>query len=96
MAGALLVAITMASVAFSIIKPIIYSRNLWAAVSLIAVLLFTSGHMFNHIRHVPYMANDGRGSFSYIASGYSNQYGVETQIVAIVCMFTRFYRLDHG
>ncbi|CAZ81880.1 unnamed protein product [Tuber melanosporum] len=89
-AGLLLVAITIASIAFSIIKPIIYSRNLWAAISLIAVLLFTSGHMFNHIRHVPYVVNDGRGGVSYIASGFSNQFGLETQIVAIVYAILAF------
>lgn len=62
-----------------------YSRNLWAALSLISILLFTSGHMFNHIRKVPYVANNGRGGVSYIAAGFSNQYGLETQIVAILC-----------
>ncbi|PWW77132.1 hypothetical protein C7212DRAFT_277706 [Tuber magnatum] len=90
MAGLLLVAITIVSIAFSIIKPIIYSRNLWAAISLIAVLLFTSGHMFNHIRHVPYVVNDGRGGISYVASGFSNQFGLETQIVAIVYALLAF------
>src|SRR5690554_1663106 len=35
---------------FRYIQPIIQSRNLWAAITLITIILFTSGHMFNHIR----------------------------------------------
>ena len=41
--------------------------------------------MFNHIRKVPYVAGDGRGGVSYFAGGFSNQYGLETQIVAAMC-----------
>jgi oligosaccharyltransferase complex subunit gamma len=46
-------AVTFLAVAAPYLVPIVQNRNLWAAVSLIAVLLFTSGHMFNHIRKVP-------------------------------------------
>lgn len=41
--------------------------------------------MFNHIRKVPYVAGDGRGGISYFAGGFSNQFGMETQIVAAMC-----------
>jgi oligosaccharyltransferase complex subunit gamma len=41
--------------------------------------------MFNHIRKVPYVAGDGRGGVSYFAGGFSNQFGLETQIVAAMC-----------
>ncbi|CAL3971350.1 hypothetical protein PZA11_007859 [Diplocarpon coronariae] len=68
--------------AWPYVLPIAQNRNLWAAISLIAILLFTSGHMFNHIRKVPYVAGDGKGGISYFAGGFSNQYGLETQIVA--------------
>ncbi|KAL9108551.1 MAG: hypothetical protein Q9227_006637 [Pyrenula ochraceoflavens] len=74
--------ITFSTVAWPYVKPVVRSRNLWAGISLIAVLLFTSGHMFNHIRKVPYIAGDGRGGISYFAGGFSNQYGMETQIIA--------------
>jgi oligosaccharyltransferase complex subunit gamma len=77
--------VTFATVAYPYILPIIQNRNLWAAVSLVAVLLFTSGHMFNHIRKVPYVSGDGRGGISYFAGGFSNQFGMETQIVATMC-----------
>jgi hypothetical protein len=66
--------------------PVIQNRNLWAGGSLIAVLLFTSGHMFNHIRQVPYVSGDGKGGIIYFAGGFQNQLGLETQIVAAVCM----------
>lgn len=76
---------TLFSVASPYIIPIIQDRNLWAAISLIIVLLFTSGHMYNHIRKVPYVSGDGRGGISYFAGGFSNQFGLETQIVAAMC-----------
>jgi oligosaccharyltransferase complex subunit gamma len=80
--------ITFLSVAWPYLLPIIQNRNAWAAICLIAILLFTSGHMFNHIRKVPYVAGDGRGGISYFAGGFSNQYGLETQIIAVICKLT--------
>ena len=65
--------------------PVLQSRNLWAAVTMIAILLFTSGHMFNQIRKVPYVAGDGRGGVNLFAAGFQSQYGLETQIVAAMC-----------
>jgi oligosaccharyltransferase complex subunit gamma len=86
--GATIVGLAILKLAFKTLKPAIYSRNLWAAISLVLILLFTSGHMFNHIRRVPYVANNGRGGVSYIAGGFSNQFGLETQIIAVICMFS--------
>lgn len=74
--------ISLAAVAGPYVLPILQNRNLWAAISLIAVLLFTSGHMFNHIRKVPYVSGDGKGGLAYFAGGFQNQFGLETQIVA--------------
>lgn len=82
---AVLGVITLLSVTAKHVLPIVQNRNLWAALSLIAVLLFTSGHMFNHIRKVPYVAGDGKGGISYFAGGFQNQLGLETQIVAVMC-----------
>lgn len=79
---------TLFTVSSPYILPILQNRNLWAAVSLIAILLFTSGHMFNHIRKVPYVAGDGRGGINYFAGGFSNQFGMETQIIAAICKQT--------
>ena len=47
--------------------------------------MFTSGHMFNSIRHTPFVTSNGRGGLNYIIGGFQNQLGVETQIVAILC-----------
>ncbi|GAB7352278.1 hypothetical protein MBLNU459_g2738t1 [Dothideomycetes sp. NU459] len=79
---AVLGGLTFIAVAAPYVLPILQNRNLWAAISLIAVLLFTSGHMFNHIRKVPYVSGDGKGGLSYFAGGFQNQFGLETQIVA--------------
>jgi oligosaccharyltransferase complex subunit gamma len=76
--------ITAVSVAWPYVVPLLQNRNLWAAISLIAVLLFTSGHMFNHIRKTPYVVGDGKGGMNYFAGGFSNQYGLESQIVAAI------------
>ncbi|CZT14226.1 related to OST3-oligosaccharyltransferase gamma subunit [Ramularia collo-cygni] len=76
--------LTFLYVAYPYISPLLQSRNLWAALSLIAVLLFTSGHMFNHIRKVPYAGGDGKGGLNYFAGGFQNQFGLETQIVAAI------------
>jgi oligosaccharyltransferase complex subunit gamma len=83
---AVLGGITFVTVAAPYVVPIVQNRNVWAAVSLLAVLLFTSGHMFNHIRKVPYVAGDGRGGVSYFAGGFQNQFGMETQVIAGLCM----------
>lgn len=77
---------TVLKLALPMLKPMLLSRTLWAALSLISILLFISGHMFNHIRKVPYVAKNNQGGVSYIAGGFSNQYGLETQIVAVMCM----------
>ena len=75
------------SVAWPYLMPIVQNRTLWAALSLITILLFTSGHMFNHIRKVPYVSGDGKGGVSYFAGGFQSQFGLETQIVAAICTF---------
>ncbi|KAI9653019.1 MAG: oligosaccharyl transferase subunit ost3/OST6 [Alyxoria varia] len=76
--------ITLGTVAWPYVWPIISNRNLWAAVSLIAILLFTSGHMFNHIRSTPYVSGDGKGGIIYFTPGFQNQLGLESQIVAAI------------
>ncbi|KAH7324453.1 OST3/OST6 family protein [Stachybotrys elegans] len=77
-------AITVGATAWPYVLPIVQSRNVWASVSLISILLFTSGHMFNHIRKVPYVAGDGKGGISYFSGNFQSQYGLETQVVAAI------------
>ena len=87
-ATAVMGAITLVTVAAPYALPVLQNRNLWAAASLIMILLFTSGHMYNHIRKVPYVSGDGKGGLSYFAGGFQNQYGLETQIIAALCKST--------
>lgn len=77
--------VSVVSVAAPFLSPVLQNRNFWAAISLITILLFTSGHMFNHIRKVPYVSGDGKGGITYFAGGFSNQFGLETQIIAAMC-----------
>lgn len=65
----------------------ISSRYLWSAFSLIAVLLLTTGYMFNQIRGVPYVRDLGNGNIQYIVPGQQNQFGVETQILSFIYGF---------
>jgi len=79
--------ITSIYVAAPYALPFLQNRNLWAAISLFTIILFCSGHMFNHIRGSPYIGNDGKGGISYFAGGFQNQYGLESQIVAAICEY---------
>lgn len=78
-------AVTAAFVAWPYVMPILQNRNLWAAACVLGVLVFTSGHMFNHIRQTPYVGGNGRGGINYFAGGFQNQFGLETQIVGAIC-----------
>ncbi|KAI8099899.1 uncharacterized protein BX664DRAFT_377543 [Halteromyces radiatus] len=61
---------------------ILFHKNTWTAATILTVLVMTSGHMFNRIRNTPYSLPGPNGQLSYVASGFSTQYGIETQIVA--------------
>ncbi|RCI12918.1 hypothetical protein L249_0583 [Ophiocordyceps polyrhachis-furcata BCC 54312] len=81
---------TIAYNASPYIMPIIQNRQFWAMGTMIAMLLFISGHMFNHIRKVPYVAPAKNGGITFIASGFQNQTGIESQIVAVLCAIMSF------
>jgi len=66
------------------VKTFLLSRWLWAFATLAFVLPMISGYMWNQIRKPPYMQMSRDGKASYIAGGYSNQFGVETQIVSVI------------
>jgi hypothetical protein len=52
-----------------------------------------SGYMWNQIRKPPSMQVTPQGGAIYIASGFSNQYGVETQIISVICELSFFERI---
>ena len=64
------------------VQKIIQNKHVWAAMTIFFILVFTCGYMFCQIRKTPYVANNGRGGVSYVAGGFQNQFGVETQIVS--------------
>ncbi|SAM01804.1 hypothetical protein [Absidia glauca] len=63
---------------------LLFHRNTWAMITIVTVLVMTSGHMFNRIRNTPYALPGPNGQISYVASGFSSQYGIETQLVASI------------
>jgi hypothetical protein len=52
---------------------------------MILILTFTSGYMWNKIKNAPYVAADQSGKVSWIAGGYQNQLGMESQVVGGIC-----------
>lgn len=70
--------------------PIVQSRIVWGAASILLILTFTSGHMWNRIKNAPYVAIGRDGQTSWIAGGYQNQLGLESQVVAAMCEWPAF------
>lgn len=66
------------------IGQVLLSKIIWSALSLVFILLLTSGYMFNQIRGSPYVKELGNGRLEYFMQGQQNQYGVETQIMSFV------------
>ncbi|CAO0798278.1 unnamed protein product [Mucor circinelloides] len=63
---------------------VFYHKNTWAIISILFILTFTSGYMWNRIRTPPFVMPGKNGDINYIASGFSSQLGVEPQIVASI------------
>jgi oligosaccharyltransferase complex subunit gamma len=49
--------------------------------------MMVSGHMFNQIRHPSFMAQEKSGKVKVWHQGFQDQYGVESQIIALVCKY---------
>jgi oligosaccharyltransferase complex subunit gamma len=73
------------------VMPVLRNKNVWAGICLSMILLFTSGHMYNHIRKVPYVVGNRRGGIDYFAPGFQTQFGLESQIVAAMCEWPGSY-----
>ncbi|KAI9337187.1 hypothetical protein BD770DRAFT_401312 [Pilaira anomala] len=63
---------------------IINHKTTWTILSILIVLTMTSGYMWNRIRTPPFLMPGKNGEVNYIASGFSSQLGVESQIIASV------------
>ncbi|KAK9894104.1 hypothetical protein P389DRAFT_174114 [Cystobasidium minutum MCA 4210] len=80
-----LVAVITASIFFwRYVKVFVTSRWVWAVGSLLFILPNISGYMWVQIRKPPPMQVGPKGQINYIASGFSNQFGVEYQIMSVV------------
>lgn len=71
--------------------PILRSRWLWAAGTVLTSLVMTSGFMFVRIRGMPHSGGNGQ----WIAPNYQNQFGQEVQVVSFICELY-LYRLVEG
>lgn len=69
---------------------LIRAKQVWVAISLVSIIMFIAGHMFNMIRKTPYVVSDGKGGVTYFVGGHSNQIAVETQIIAVTYVTLAF------
>lgn len=82
--GTFIMLATIVKLAYKTIWRILQKKQIWSAITLVAILMFTGGHMFNMIRKTPYVVGDGKGNAVYFVGGHGNQIAVETQIIALV------------
>lgn len=79
------IAILTVSLGYRVALPLLLNRWFWAILSIGSSLIFISGIMFVRIRGNPYVAAGSNGA-QWIAPGYQNQFGMEVQVVAFICM----------
>ncbi|KAB8283038.1 hypothetical protein B0I72DRAFT_136449 [Yarrowia lipolytica] len=72
------------------LKVFFAKRNVWAAATLVLILMFVAGHMYNIIRKTQYIVADGNNNPVYFVGGFSQQIGVETQIIALTYALLAF------
>ena len=63
---------------------VLESKRTWTVLSVATIVLFSSGHMWNHIRGPPY-AGQSNGKPEIFAPGFSSQYVGETQAIGMLC-----------
>ncbi|KAH8554379.1 hypothetical protein BGW37DRAFT_484603 [Umbelopsis sp. PMI_123] len=63
---------------------VLNSKYTWSLISLVTILTMISGHMWNHIRKPPYVMPGPNGQINYIANGFQQQLGMESQVVAVI------------
>ncbi|CDK28226.1 unnamed protein product [Kuraishia capsulata CBS 1993] len=66
------------------VTKLLKSKQIWQAGSIILIILFVSGYMYNEIRNAPFSRPQRDGSQEYFASGHQQQYAAETQFVSVV------------
>lgn len=83
------VLILLGAITLRFIAPILQSRLFWAGTTIVITLTMIAGQMFVRIREMPYAGGDGQ----WIASNYSNQFGQEVTVVAMLCTWAYPYLL---
>jgi oligosaccharyltransferase complex subunit gamma len=71
-------------------RDILASRRLWAAFSLVIILMMTTGHMWNQIRNPNYISQGQHGEPQYFTGGFQDQNGIESQIISGVYALLSF------
>jgi oligosaccharyltransferase complex subunit gamma len=77
------------------VLPLLQNKWVWAMISVGTSLIMTSGLMFVRIRGNPYVAVGRDGKAEWIASGFQNQFGMETHVVAFICRCISFAIILH-
>ena len=88
----LAISTALIATAYPYILPVIQSRVFWGGVSLFLILTFNSGYMWNKIKNAPYTQTGRDGQVSWIAGGFQNQLGMESQVVGAICASSTVYR----
>lgn len=69
----------------NIVLAVIGSKYIWTLGSVIFIIFMISGYMFTKMRHVPIAGSSRNGEIIYFAEKeFQNQFGIETQIVAVM------------
>lgn len=74
----------------SAVRKVLGSRPLWGGATVIAIILFISGYMFNVIRNTPYIRPAQDGGIEYFIRGQQQQLGAEVQVMTIIYCILAF------
>ncbi|SGZ52413.1 CIC11C00000001328 [Sungouiella intermedia] len=84
MNGAIAFAVVMLLRKFShYLSALVTSSFVWGSLSLVLILIFLAGYMFNQIRGTPFVRENG-DQVEYFAPSAQMQYGLETQVISTV------------
>lgn len=67
-----------------LISAVVQSKQIWGVVGVLAIVLFTTGYMFNAIRGMPFVTAGENGGVKYFVAGQQQQLGAETQIMSVL------------
>lgn len=87
--GTLLLASGIAYILRSTLIKVYQSKKIWLAVSLLSIIMFTSGYMYNVMRNTKFMGASN-GAYVLVEPSFSSQFAAETQIVAVLYAILAF------